>query len=97
VSNSTTCDSLFNPGDLEMYVTELQKVYGALEEPDFLSGLAAVRRTEQTLMDMIHQHTILANFQVLFSFFYSLIKNHKKTILKKLLYYFLMFYPLFYN
>lgn len=55
---------IISTGDLELYVTELQKVYGALDEPDFMSGLASVRRSEQSLLDMIHQHTILGNFQV---------------------------------
>jgi hypothetical protein len=52
------------PADLESCLHELQKVYGALEEPDYVAGLAAIRRTEPSLEEMIHQHTVMANFQV---------------------------------
>jgi hypothetical protein len=40
------------------------KVYGALEEPDYVAGVAAIRREEPSLEEMIHQHTVMGNFQV---------------------------------
>ena len=44
------------------------QVYGALEEADYVAGLAAIRREEPSLEEMIHQHTVMANFQVIYHF-----------------------------
>ena len=38
-------------------------MYAALEEPDYVVGLAAIRKEEPSLEEMIRQHTVMANFQ----------------------------------
>ncbi len=57
------------PEILQSCLPELQKVYVALEEPDYVAGLAAIRRKEASLEEMIHQHTAMGNFQVIRSIF----------------------------
>ncbi len=54
------------PEILQSCLPELQKVYVALEEPDYVAGLAAIRRKEASLEEMIHQHTAMGNFQVIY-------------------------------
>ena len=52
------------PEELASCLPELQKVYVALEEPDYVAGVASIRREEASLEEMIHQHTAMGNFQV---------------------------------
>jgi hypothetical protein len=61
------------PEILQSCLPELQKVYVALEEPDYVAGVAAIRRKEASLEEMIHQNTAMGNFQVIRSIFNS---NH---------------------
>jgi len=61
------------PEILQSCLPELQKVYVALEEPDYVAGVAAIRRKEASLEEMIHQNTAIGNFQVIRSIFNS---NH---------------------
>ena len=53
------------PGQLlQTSLPELQKIYGALMEPDYVAGLAMIRKEKPSLEEMIHEHTVMANFQV---------------------------------
>ena len=49
---------------LETSLPELQKIYGALMEPDYVAGLSMIRKSKPSLEEMIHEHTVMANFQV---------------------------------
>ena len=39
-------------------MTKLQQVYGALDEPDYVNGLAKIRSKKPTLEELIHQHQV---------------------------------------
>ena len=52
------------PDDLTMFLTQLQQVYGALNEPDYVYGLDAIRKQEPNLEELIHHHQVTGNFQV---------------------------------
>ena len=53
------------PDDLPLFLTQLQQVYGALNEPDYVNGLDSIRKSEPTLEELIHHHQVTGNFQVL--------------------------------
>ena len=53
-----------NPPDLENCVSDLQQIYGALNEADFVFGLVQIRKTEPTVEELMQQHQITGNFQV---------------------------------
>ena len=52
-----------HPNDLEQCMTKLQQVYGALDEPDYVRGLAAVRNPKPTLEELIHHHQVTGDFE----------------------------------
>ena len=47
-----------NEKDFEQCMTKLQQVYGALDEPDYVNGLAKIRPKKPTLEELIHQHQV---------------------------------------
>ena len=47
-----------NEKDFEQCMTKLQQVYGALDEPDYVNGLAKIRSKKPTLEELIHQHQV---------------------------------------
>ena len=58
--------------DLGLFLTKLQQVYGALDEPDYVFGLAAIRKQDPSLEELIHHHQVTGNFQVNFIYFMRL-------------------------
>ena len=40
-----------------------RQVYGGLNEPDYVRGLAAVRKTKATLEELIHHHQVIGDFE----------------------------------
>jgi serine/threonine-protein kinase ATR len=53
------------PREFKICMTKLQQVYGALDESDYVFGLAAVRHQDPNLEELIHHHQVTGNFQVL--------------------------------
>ena len=52
-----------NPNDLEICIPKLQQVYGGLNEPDYVKGLVAIRKTKPTLEELIHHHQVIGDFE----------------------------------
>ena len=61
-------------------MTKLQQVYGALDEPDYVNGLAKIRPKKPTLEELIHQHQVTGNFQDALSCYESLGKTMKDSL-----------------
>ena len=51
------------PSDLQDCLPNLQKIYGALQEPDYVAGLKEIRRDDPSMFEMIHYHQAMGNFQ----------------------------------
>ena len=70
-----------NPKDLKLYLTKLQQVYGALDEPDYVYGLASIRgQRDPTLEELIHHHQVTGNFQDALACYESLGKSNNESL-----------------
>ena len=68
------------PDDLTMFLTQLQQVYGALNEPDYVYGLDAIRKQDPTLEELIHHHQVTGNFQDALACYSSLGRQQKDSL-----------------
>ena len=68
------------PNDLNRCMTKLQQVYGALDEPDYVYGLAEIRQKKPPLEELIHYHQVTGNFQDALACYESLGKSQKDSI-----------------
>ena len=57
------CHLIRFPNDIQDCFPNLQKLYGALQEPDYIAGLKEIRRDKPTLFEMIHHHQAMGNYQ----------------------------------
>ena len=68
------------PNDLQDCFPNLQKIYGALQEPDYVAGLKEIRRDGPNMFEMIHYHQALGNFQDALSCCESLSNSEKENM-----------------
>ena len=52
-----------DPGDLNACYFNLQTIYGALKESDYLAGLKKVKKGDLSMSEMIHHNQAMGNFQ----------------------------------
>ena len=48
---------------MQSCVSTLQRVYGALGEPDYVAGLVKTRKSDPSIGELMEQHRITGNYQ----------------------------------
>ncbi len=66
--------------DMPHFLTKLQQVYGALDEPDYLFGLQDIRKQSPSLEELIHHHQVTGNFQDALACYSSLGRENKESL-----------------
>ncbi|XP_054723842.1 LOW QUALITY PROTEIN: serine/threonine-protein kinase ATR-like, partial [Uloborus diversus] len=69
-----------HPDDLENNTSFIQKIYTALDEPDGVAGVAAIRKKETSLMDLILENEAIGDMQGAFACYEKAIKLYPDEV-----------------
>ena len=69
-----------NPEELQTLFNTLQRVYGSLQETDYVRGIAAMRLKDPPLKELIHYHEAIGNYSDALSCYESIGKTGEKGV-----------------